>query len=66
MNIHTPINAVATALIVDPYHLTHLVSFPCGRKPEYAEESNDFWQSVDEYSFHTRTAFESVGLRSHN
>ena len=27
--------------------LTHPVNFPCGRKPEYPEKTNDFRQSVD-------------------
>ena len=33
--------------------------FPCGRKPECPEETHDFRQSVDFYSFHMRTKFES-------
>jgi hypothetical protein len=27
--------------------LTNPVNFPCGRKPEYLEETHDFRQSVD-------------------
>ena len=41
------------------FFLTHPVNFPCGRKPEYPEETHDFRQSVDFYSFHMRTGFES-------
>ena len=44
---------------VGPFCLTHPVNFPCGRKPEYPEETHDFRQSVDFYSFHMRTGFES-------
>ncbi len=32
---HTPIT-------VGPYHLTHPVNFPCGRKSEYPEIAHDF------------------------
>ena len=46
-------------ITVGPYHLTHPVYFPCGRKPECPEETHDFRQSVDFYSFHMRTEFES-------
>ena len=44
---------------VGPFCLTHPVNFPCGRKPEYPEETHDFRQSIDFYSFHMRTGFES-------
>jgi hypothetical protein len=46
-------------ITVGPFCLTHPVNFPCGRKPEYPEETHDFRQSVDSYSFHMRTGFES-------
>ena len=46
-------------ITVGPFCLTHPVNFPCGRKPEYPEETHDFRQSVDFYSFHVRTGFES-------
>ena len=46
-------------ITVGPFCLTHPVNFPCGRKPEYPEETHDFRQSVDFYSFHMRTGFES-------
>jgi hypothetical protein len=46
-------------ITVGPFCLTHPVSFPCGRKPEYPEETHDFRQSVDFYSFHMRTGFKS-------
>ena len=42
-------------ITVGPYHLTHPVYFPCGRKPECQEETHDFRQSVEFYSFHMRT-----------
>ena len=29
-------------------NLTHLVNFPCGRKPENAEKTHDFQQSVNQ------------------
>jgi hypothetical protein len=45
-------------ITVGPFCLTHPVNFPCGRKPEYPEETHDFRQSVDFYSFHMRTGFE--------
>jgi hypothetical protein len=45
--------------------LTHPVNFPCGRKPEYPEKTHDFRQSVDFYSFHMRTGFESHWESSH-
>jgi hypothetical protein len=50
---------------VGPFCLTHPVNFPCGRKPEYPEETHDFRQSVDFYSFHMRTGFESHWESSH-
>ena len=46
-------------ITVGPFCLTHPVNFPCGRKPEYPEGTHDFRQSVDFYSFHMRTGFES-------
>jgi hypothetical protein len=46
-------------ITVGPFCLTHPVNFPCGRKPEYPEETHDFRQGVDFYSFHMRTGFES-------
>ena len=46
-------------ITVGPFCLTHPVNFPCGRKPEYPEETHDLRQSVDFYSFHMRTWFES-------
>ena len=46
-------------ITVGPFCLTHPVNFPCGRKPEYPEETHDFRQSVDFYSFHMRTGFVS-------
>ena len=46
-------------IIVGPFYLTHPVNFPCGRKPEYPGKTHDFRQSVDFYSFHMRTGFES-------
>ena len=46
-------------ITVGPFCLTHPVNFPCGRKPEYPEETHDFRQSVDFYSFHMTTGFES-------
>jgi hypothetical protein len=52
-------------ITVGPFCLTHPVNFPCGRKPEYAEETHDFRQSVDFYSFHVRTGFESHWESSH-
>jgi hypothetical protein len=33
-------------ITVGPFCLTHPVNFPCGRKPEYPEETHDFRQSV--------------------
>ena len=45
-------------ITVGPYHLTHPAYFPYGRKPECPEETHDFRQSVDFYSFHMRTEFE--------
>jgi hypothetical protein len=50
-----------TSLMICPWPmcLTHPVNFPCGRKPEYPEKTHDFRQSVDFYSFHMRTGFES-------
>jgi hypothetical protein len=47
------------------HRITHPVNFPCGRKPEYPEETHDFRQSVDFYSFHMRTGFESHWESSH-
>jgi hypothetical protein len=38
-------------ITVGPFCLTHPVNFPCGSKPEYPEETHDFRQSVDFYSF---------------
>jgi hypothetical protein len=52
-------------ITVGPFCLTHPVNFPCGRKPEHPEETHDFRQSVDFYSFHTRTGFESHWESSH-
>jgi hypothetical protein len=52
-------------ITVGPFCLTHPVNFPCGRKPEYPEETHDFRQSVDFYSFHMRTGFESHWESSH-
>ena len=49
-------------ITVDPFCLTHPVNFPCGRKPEYPEETHDFQQSVDFYSFHMRN-WVRVALR---
>ena len=46
-------------ITVGPFCLTHPVNFPCGRKPEYPEETHDSRQSVDFYSFHMGTGFES-------
>ena len=46
-------------ITVGPFCLTHPVNFPCGRKPEYPEETRDFRQSVGFYSFRMRTGFES-------
>jgi hypothetical protein len=46
-------------ITVGPFCLTHPVNFPCESKPEYPEETHDFRQSVDFYSFHMRTGFES-------
>ena len=34
-------------ITVGPYYLSLPVNFPCGRKPEYAERTHDFRQSVD-------------------
>jgi hypothetical protein len=34
-------------ITVGPFCLTHPVNFPCGRKPEYPEETQDFRQSVE-------------------
>ena len=47
------------AITAGPHHLTRPVDFPCGKKPEYPEKTHDFQQSVDLYTFHTRTGFES-------
>jgi hypothetical protein len=52
-------------ITVGPFCLTHPVNFPCGRKPEYPEETHDFRQSVDFYSFHMRTGCESHWESSH-
>jgi hypothetical protein len=52
---HMPITVANS----NPFCLTHAVNFPCGRKPEDPEETHDFRQSVDFYSFHMRTGFES-------
>jgi hypothetical protein len=52
-------------ITVGPFCLTHPVNFPCGRKPEYPEETHDFRQSVDFYSFHMGTGFESHWESSH-
>jgi hypothetical protein len=46
-------------ITVGPFCLTHPVNFPCRRKPEYPGKTHDFRQSVDFYSFHMRTGFES-------
>ena len=40
-------------IIVGPFCLTHPVNFPCGRKPEYPEETHDFRQSVDFFTLFT-------------
>ena len=34
-------------ITVGPYYLSHPVNFPCGRKPEYPEKTQDFQQSID-------------------
>ena len=34
-------------ITLGPYYLSHPVNFPCGRKPEYPEKTQDFQQSVD-------------------
>jgi hypothetical protein len=52
-------------ITVGPFCPTHPVNFPCGRKPEYPEETHDFRQGVDFYSFHMRTGFESHWESSH-
>jgi hypothetical protein len=52
-------------ITMGPFCLTHSVNFPCGRKPEYPEETHDFRQSVNFYSFHMRTGFESHWESSH-
>jgi hypothetical protein len=52
-------------ITVGPFYLTHPVNFPRGRKPEYPGKTHDFRQSVDFYSFHTRTGFESHWESSH-
>jgi hypothetical protein len=52
-------------ITVGPFCLTHHVNFPSGRKPEYPEETHNFRHSVDFYSFHMRTGFESHGESSH-
>jgi hypothetical protein len=52
-------------ITVGPFCLTHPVNFPCRRKPEYPEETHDFRQSIDFYSFHMRTGFESHWESSH-
>lgn len=41
-------------ITVDPCYLTHPINFPCGREPEYPEETHDYWQSV-----HMRTGFDT-------
>ena len=46
-------------ITVGPFCLTHPVNFPCGRKPEYSEETHHFRQSFDLHSFHMRTGIES-------
>jgi hypothetical protein len=46
-------------ITVGPFYLTHTVHFPCGRKPEYPGKTHNFRQSLDFYSFHMRTGFES-------
>ena len=54
-------------ITVGPFCLTHPVNFPCGRKPEYPEETHDFRQSVDFYSFShedwVRVALRKFSLR---
>ena len=53
-------------ITVGPFCLTHPVNFPCGRKPEYPEETHDFRQSVDFYSSHgdwVRVALRKFSLR---
>jgi hypothetical protein len=52
-------------ITVGPFCLTHPANFPCGRKPEYPEETHDFRQSVDFYSFRMGTGFESHWESSH-
>ena len=34
-------------ITVGPYYLSHPVNFPCGRKLEYPEKTQDFQQSID-------------------
>ena len=35
-------------IVLDQWaYLTHTVNFPCVRKPEDLEETDDFWLSVD-------------------
>jgi hypothetical protein len=53
------VTTTAYANYCGPFYLTHPVNFPCGRKPEYPGKTHDFRQSVDFYSFHMRTGFES-------
>ena len=54
-------------ITVGPCCLTHPVNFPCERKPEYPEETHDFRQSVDFYSFShedwVRVALRKFSLR---
>ena len=53
-------------MTVGPLCLTHPVNFPCGRKPEYPEETHDLRQSVDFYSSHedwVRVALRKFSLR---
>jgi hypothetical protein len=54
-------------ITVGPFCLTHPVNFPCGRKPEYPEETHDFRQSVDFLLFShedwVRVALRKFSLR---
>ena len=47
------------AFSVSLYYSTHPVNFSCERKPEYPENAHGTRQSVDLYSFHMNTGFES-------
>jgi hypothetical protein len=43
--------------------LTHPLNFPCGRKPEHSEKTNDFRQSVDWLFSRVRSENRTHGLR---